>query len=808
MDLAPAQHTTLVASRYSRAVVARHSVWSVTLCLLFVMSCGRDPSTGPIATPTSIAVQGGAGQTGVVATTLGTPLSVIVKDATGNAVSGATVEFRAAAGSGTVSPSAANTNGNGIATATWTLGTVAGALKVTASVSGVSSVVFHATALAGAATVVVTTPDRAYIGQGDTIRIAANARDQYGNNVEGQAITFSAPDASIATVNGAGLVAGVSQGVARIIAASGGKSTTVQITVGAPGSSNCGPLPVLTLAVGEVITPDSDAAGARVCLMGPAGVNAEYALTLISTAPLYSTVVPIDVFALGNRGPLTAAETNPLSAQVVRADTELTTVLPTAIDGFGIASSAQFRAAREPERFEVQRRATERRELTALVSAAREWRAASHGIAALAAAAPEPKVGDVMTLNTNAIQACSAPNNRPARVAAVGTRSVVVADNENPSGGYTDAEYASIAATFDTLIYPLDTTAFGAPSNVSVHGKILLFFTRSVNALTPVSTNNFTIGGFFFSRDLYPKVARNGLGACAGSNEAEMFYLLVPDPNGEVNSNKRTKDNVTTLNLGTIAHEFEHLINAGRRLYVNTSATPNEETWLDEGLAHTAEELLYYRVSGFTSRQNLNLSQVSAQPANFSNYASQNFSRLYQFLINPELNSPYAPNDSLATRGATWHFLRFAAGRQSALGEPAFYRALVNSQTTGRTNLTNVLGGSAQFATYLRDWTVSIIADDYSTATTAALDARYIMPSWNFRSIFPGLRIGSGNALGVYPINSRSLLSGAPQRITLAGGTSSYVRFALLSGNSSYVSLASNGAALPTDMRYAIVRLR
>ena len=131
-----------------------------------------------------------------------------------------------------------------------------------------------------------------------------------------------------------------------------------------------------------------------------------------------------------------------------------------------------------------------------------------------------------------------------------------------------------------------------------------------------------------------------------------MFYLLVPDPDGTVNNNKRTKAEVTTLNLGTIAHEFEHLINAGRRLYVNTTAVANEETWLDEGLAHTAEELLYYRISGFTSRQKLTLSQVSQQSTLFSNYASQNFSRFYSFLINPELNSPYAPNDSLATRGA------------------------------------------------------------------------------------------------------------------------------------------------------------
>jgi hypothetical protein len=329
-----------------------------------------------------------------------------------------------------------------------------------------------------------------------------------------------------------------------------------------------------------------------------------------------------------------------------------------------------------------------------------------------------------------------------------------------------------------------------------------------VNALTPPSTNSYTIGGFFFARDLYPKTAKGNLGSCAGSNEAEMFYLLVPDPTGTINNNKRSKDEVTTLNLGTIAHEFQHLINAGRRLYVNTGAATSEETWLDEGLSHVAEELLYYRLTGFTSRQNLGLSQVSSQATYFTNYAAQNFSRLYQYLINPELNSPYAPNDSLATRGATWSFLRYVAGRQGTTGEAPFFRAVVNSTITGRANLTNAVGGSASFADYLLGWTVSLMADDFSTAITSVLDPRYVLPAWNFRSIYPALRVGGGSALGVYPINTRAMVSGTPQRISLAGGTSSYVRFALGGGRSSFVTLSTNGSALPTTMRYAVVRLK
>jgi hypothetical protein len=416
-------------------------------------------------------------------------------------------------------------------------------------------------------------------------------------------------------------------------------------------------------------------------------------------------------------------------------------------------------------------------------------------------------VGDEIKLNGNANQACSNADTRTGRVAAVGNRAIVVSDKENPTGGYTDAEYASIVATFDTLVFPMDTAAFGAPSNISPYGKIILFYTRAVNALTPQGAG-FTIGGFFFARDLYPKTARNGLPACATSNETEMFYLLVPDPDGVVNSNRRAKTDVTRLNLTTIAHELQHLINASRRLVVNGASSGTETVWLDEGLSHLAEELLYFRVSGYSTRSNLVLTDVNgARATDFTTFAAQNFSRFYSFITAPENNSPYAPNDSLGTRGAIWNFLRFAAARQGTNGEAAFLRSLVNTTATGVTNLQQVLSGGA-FADYLRDWTISLIADDYSSATTTALGAQYTNPAWNFRSIYPGLRLAGGAALGVYPIATRSLVTGVPQRIALAGGASSYIRFSVPAGQRALVSLSSNGALPASTLRYGIVRLR
>jgi len=768
-----------------------------TLLVAAALSACKGATTESFQTPSALAVQTGTQQTGTVGSTLATPLTVVVTDNNGRVISGARVDWDASAGSGSTSPSASITDSKGVAQTLWTLGTVVGTARVTAQVSGVSPVTFSATVIAGTAASVIAIPEQAFLGVGDTLILRATVRDRFSNVIAGQAITFTSVDPTVATVSSTGLLRAVSIGTTRIIADASGKSDTVPLTVLAAGASSCGPVAVRALAVGEVFTPAVGASSAVTCLAAPSVSNAEFALTLISTSNNFASVTPIDVYAVGNAGPTTSAIVAGISSVIPSAQNATT------IDIDASPSQLSPAAAAERARHEL-----ERQELAPLVASARQWHTAR--VASLIkSAAIDAKVGDIIKLNANANQGCSNPDTRTGRVAAVGARALVVADTANPSGGYTDSEYANIAATFDTLIYPMDTTAFGAPSNISAYGKIILFFTRNVNALTPTNAS-FTIGGFFFSRDLYPKVAKGTLQSCPASNEQEMFYLLVPDPNGTVNNNRRSKDQVSILNTGTIAHEFQHLINSSRRLYVNLSAAPSEETWLDEGLAHTAEELLFFRVSGLSSRQNIGLPDLRTSPttlSQFNNYAVNNFSRFNLYLTNPETNSPYAPNDSLATRGSTWNFLRYAAGRQGAGGEAAFYRAVVNSNTTGNANLRGVIPGGA-FVEYLRDWTVSLIADDFSVATTAALDPRYIIPAWNFRSIYPGIAPAGGNPLGVYPINARSLQSNAPQRIALPGGGSSYIRFSVATGRTALLTLSSNGAAPPGDLQYAVVRLR
>jgi len=273
--------------------------------------------------------------------------------------------------------------------------------------------------------------------------------------------------------------------------------------------------------------------------------------------------------------------------------------------------------------------------------------------------------GQTLTLNANANDACTTPDNRQARVVAVSANAIAVEDLANPQGEFTQADYQEILAEYERFIHPVDVLNFGQPTDIDGNGKSIIFFTVAVNDLTPDNTTTGFVAGFFFARDLFPKQATPRLGACSTSNVAEMFYMLASDANG-VHGNKFDAAFVKRVTFGTIAHEFQHLINSARRLYINTSAEWPEVLWMEEGLAHIAEELVFYEASGLAPRQNIDLPRVqSSQQARdaINRYMVSNLGRFRAYLQKTAAQSPYDADDDLETRGATWSFLRYAADR-------------------------------------------------------------------------------------------------------------------------------------------------
>jgi hypothetical protein len=186
---------------------------------------------GKDRTPASITIVGGNGQTAVVGTTLPAALSVSVKDSSGRAVVSATVSWAVVAGGGSVTPASGTTDSTGLAATQWTLGSTAGANRVTATVAGLAPVAFDATAVAGTtASVGVTSPTQSPY-EGDTVQLTAIARDALGNVLAGKTAAWTSSRPDVAPVSPTGLLQTWGTGPVDITASVDGVRGSVTLTL-------------------------------------------------------------------------------------------------------------------------------------------------------------------------------------------------------------------------------------------------------------------------------------------------------------------------------------------------------------------------------------------------------------------------------------------------------------------------------------------------------------------------------------------------------------------------------------------------
>jgi hypothetical protein len=315
----------------------------------------------------------------------------------------------------------------------------------------------------------------------------------------------------------------------------------------------------------------------------------------------------------------------------------------------------------------------------------------------------------------------------------------------------------------------------------------------------PPGSRTGVVIGFLYRGDVFPRAGIPGrTDPCPASNEGEVLYLSVPDPEGEV---RGVPINYSTLNqvmTGTIAHEFQHLINSGRRVHV-TNANSLEETWLNEALSHIAEELMFYTLSGIAPRQNVDTTLVQASNARreaFNRFAYSNLGRFDRFIQSAQDWSPMGA-DGQETRGATWSFLRYVADRDPRPDAP-FFRALVDGPGAGVDNLRSALGQDP--LPWMQDWSVSVFADDLVPGS----DARYQQPSWNMRNLITALRIIDRR----YPLRTLPLESGQGFAVKLRIGSAAYPVFSVEAGQRAFVVLGVDGATGDKTVRAVLMRVR
>lgn len=148
-----------------------------------------------------------------------TRLTATVRDEHGNLLSGRPLAWKVSDTTvATISASGVvHARKTGSALATATSEGVSGTAKVSVSAIQVASV--------------SVTPATASVGAGQTVQLAATARDANGNTLSGRTITWSSATPGIATVSASGLVSGVAPGTVTITATSEGKSAAAQVTV-------------------------------------------------------------------------------------------------------------------------------------------------------------------------------------------------------------------------------------------------------------------------------------------------------------------------------------------------------------------------------------------------------------------------------------------------------------------------------------------------------------------------------------------------------------------------------------------------
>jgi len=307
--------------------------------------------------------------------------------------------------------------------------------------------------------------------------------------------------------------------------------------------------------------------------------------------------------------------------------------------------------------------------------------------------------------NTN----CSSFVSVTATAKYVGPNAAIYLDNAAPAGGYDQSDIDAAGALFENPTYGLhviDTTAFGAESDLDGNGVVIILLTPKVNALSGSCTNS-VIAGFFFAGDLTSQV---------GSNHGEIFYSMVPDPNSVRCA--IPKDFASQLLPVTFIHEFQHMISFNQHELVRNC-----------GCTEDAEEL--------GGRQIDNSACTNASC--LDQYVRGDLQNAYDYLSDPESNylvEPETSTGTLAERGANWLFVRWLVDQfasDSVLGS-AFTRQLVGTADFGVTNVENRTG--VAFPILVPQWQIANFTEGDTTFVQTAATSRFRYKTWDLRRIF------------------------------------------------------------------------
>ncbi|MBA3555739.1 MAG: hypothetical protein H0W29_13390 [Gemmatimonadales bacterium] len=316
----------------------------------------------------------------------------------------------------------------------------------------------------------------------------------------------------------------------------------------------------------------------------------------------------------------------------------------------------------------------------------------------------------------------------------VGERVAIYLDDAAPPGGYTQEDLLRVGSLFDNYLHPIDTTAFGSESDLDDNDVVVVLLTARVNNLRPnCNATNSIVVGYFFGLDLLPEEPN--------SNGGEVFYGLVPEPDNPTCTTGR--EQALAFLPGVFAHEFMHMIGFNQGV-LQRGARSIEQTWLDEGLAHFAEELAGRQVPDAECQPIFDTCE--------SQFIEDNLGNAHLYLVDPEatfLIEPDTSSGDLPERGANWLFVRWLADHYAAtqpLGTE-LTRALVQTDLRGSANVEGATGEA--FDDLVARWQLANYLEDLPGFAPADETLHY--SSWAFREVYPSYPLVPDNtATGPY----------------------------------------------------------
>lgn len=273
-----------------------------------------------------------------------------------------------------------------------------------------------------------------------------------------------------------------------------------------------------------------------------------------------------------------------------------------------------------------------------------------------------------------------------ATVKAVGANVVVVVDDallKAGKGSITlEARVAEMVQTFDDIIYPLNTQTFGSEPKPGVDGINPIFL------LISPAVGNYgkdTTLGYFAQRDCF--LARgDGPKAIQRSNQKEMIYV----------SSRIVLEGSPDDYLGTVAHEFQHMINFNQKVLVAKNRA-SEDLWIDEGMAMYAIEATGYGLFGGGQVLGAHVKAFQSEPSAYS---------LTDWDGNPE-GSGY---------GSVYLLMVYMADRFG----PEIIKEIVTGKGIGIANLDEVLAKrGTSFARVFHDWAAANAIDGLGVVADA-----------------------------------------------------------------------------------------